>query len=76
MHFCFKTLPGFANAAIELILIIFFLLLYTAKSSSSDSEPEANFPKIIPFATVVITQPEAGRSVLWQLQVPAVSSRC
>lgn len=29
---CSKTFPGFLDAVIELMLIIFLLLLYTAKS--------------------------------------------
>lgn len=52
----FQTFLGFLSAVIELVLIIFLLLLYTAKSSSSDTEPEAKFLRWITFTIVVINQ--------------------
>lgn len=51
----FKPFPRFVNVVIELILI-FLLVHYTAKASSSGTEPEASFLKIITFVTVAINQ--------------------
>lgn len=41
--FLFKTFPRSVNVATELILIVFLLLLYTARASSFDVKLEAGF---------------------------------
>lgn len=45
--FLFKTFPRSVNVAIERILIVFLLLLYTARASSFDIKLEANFLKML-----------------------------